>query len=320
MSERIEIKNPAIYGGCVYYAQNREDLILQAFFPDQENGFYVDVGAYDPEQDSVTKLFYDKGWNGINIEPQADRCARFNTERKRDINLNIGISDKPGELTLRVYKNEGWATFSHDMKSENKKSKDKSLNIYKEVKTKVLTLRDVFKENRVTCISFLKVDVEGFEYEVLKGNDWVRYRPEVLCLEANHLKRDWHKLLNKVRYKKVFFDGLNEYYVDEDTERASRFDYVNSVVIERGGGIRSEHFKLALRWQSLALDKINHTEELSRELKTFKKELKAKLEENKQLSNQLDKVKGSIKASIANAYLVTVKNLHKRLRRMLKNE
>ncbi len=319
MSERIELKNPAIYGGCVYYAQNREDLILQAFFPDKGNGFYVDVGAYDPEQDSVTKLFYDKGWHGINIEPQANRCSKFNTERKRDINLNIGISDKQGELTLRVYKNEGWATFSHDMKNENKKSKDESLKIYKEVKTKVLTLRDVFEENKVAYISFLKVDVEGFEYEVLKGNDWVKYRPEVLCLEANHLKRDWRKLLNSVRYKKVFFDGLNEYYVDEDTDRASQFDYINSVVAERGGGIRSEHYELALRWQSLALDKVNHVEELSIELESLKEELKAKLEENKQLSNQLNKIKGSIKTSIANAYLVTVKNLRKRLR-MLKNE
>ena len=50
----------------IYCSQNREDLILEAFFIGEKKGFYVDVGAYDPDYDSVTKLFYLKGWNGIN--------------------------------------------------------------------------------------------------------------------------------------------------------------------------------------------------------------------------------------------------------------
>jgi hypothetical protein len=57
----------------VSYAQNREDILLRAFFDPKEVGFYVDVGAYDPDDDSVTRLFYDRGWRGINIEPQPNR-------------------------------------------------------------------------------------------------------------------------------------------------------------------------------------------------------------------------------------------------------
>ena len=51
------------------YAQNAEDVPPLRLFASKPEGFYVDVGAGDPVQHSVTKLFYDAGWNGINVEP-----------------------------------------------------------------------------------------------------------------------------------------------------------------------------------------------------------------------------------------------------------
>ena len=53
----------------ISYPQNFEDAVLNRVFHDVENGRYIDVGAYDPVIDSVTKHFYDKGWTGVNIEP-----------------------------------------------------------------------------------------------------------------------------------------------------------------------------------------------------------------------------------------------------------
>ena len=53
----------------VSYAQNYEDLMLWRALRHVEQGFYVDCGAYDPEEHSVTKAFYERGWSGINIEP-----------------------------------------------------------------------------------------------------------------------------------------------------------------------------------------------------------------------------------------------------------
>src|SRR5688572_4513997 len=49
------------------FAQNGEDVRLWRIFANQGPGFYVDVGAGDPTADSVTRLFYDSGWTGINI-------------------------------------------------------------------------------------------------------------------------------------------------------------------------------------------------------------------------------------------------------------
>jgi FkbM family methyltransferase len=217
----------------ITYAQNREDIILSCFFSPEEIGFYVDVGAEAPTDLSVTKLFYDRGWRGINIEPIKKQYKLFTTERPRDINLNVGISNKNGTLSFREYEGPGYSTFSNDLKDEHEKNPDSSVKEFKDYEVKVMTLKEVLKENNVTSIQFLKVDVEGLEYEVLKSNDWDKYRPEVICIEANHVKQDWRKLLKDSGYSKVFFDGLNEYYTDNKTDRASKFNYVDTVIFQK---------------------------------------------------------------------------------------
>jgi hypothetical protein len=89
----------------------------------------------------------------------------------------------------------------------------------------------------------LKVDVEGHEYEVLAGNDWSRFRPEVICIEADHIIKDWRPLLRKNGYKLVFFDGLNEYYADSKTDRAKKFNFIKHVLLELKGGIAADDYE-----------------------------------------------------------------------------
>jgi FkbM family methyltransferase len=216
----------------VTYAQNREDIVLQAFFGAEEIGFYVDVGAYDPDEDSVTKYFYLRGWRGINVEPQPDRYKFFLGKRSEDINVNYGISNKHGKLVLRSYANQGLSTFSSTIQDEYKKNGDNQTADYKDIDVKVITLKELFTDQKVKTIQFLKVDVEGLEYEVLDGNDWEHYRPEVICIEANHVKKDWRSLLKDKKYTLVFFDGINEYYTDNGTDRAAKFDYVEAIVFK----------------------------------------------------------------------------------------
>ena len=86
-------------GYLVSYAQNREDIILDGFFKNENQGFYVDIGAYDPDIDSVTRYFYNKGWRGINIEPQQERLDLFLSKRPDDLNICAGISNKNTKLS-----------------------------------------------------------------------------------------------------------------------------------------------------------------------------------------------------------------------------
>jgi hypothetical protein len=61
--------------GFVTYAQNFEDLMIWRAVHDVAAGFYIDVGAADPDEDSVTRAFYDRGWRGVNVEPSPDHFA-----------------------------------------------------------------------------------------------------------------------------------------------------------------------------------------------------------------------------------------------------
>lgn len=228
----------------VYYSQNREDLLLEAFFINIDDGFYVDIGGYDPDDDSVTKLFYEKGWSGINVEPQYDRFLKFVETRTRDINLNCGVSNEKSELTLRSYKNGGLSTFSSKMKKDYEKGTNPKVGVYKDVKVPVVTLRDIFQDNNIVRINFMKIDVEGLEYEVLQGNDWDKYRPEVICIESNHILKDWKELILQKEYDFVFFDGLNDYYVDAHSDKKGVFDYVEHIIESRGGGLKYGDYKL----------------------------------------------------------------------------
>ena len=63
-----------------------------------EVGFYIDVGDFDPDHDSVTRVFYDRGWHGVNAEPVAALFQPFPERRPRDVNLMVAVSDQPGEV------------------------------------------------------------------------------------------------------------------------------------------------------------------------------------------------------------------------------
>src|SRR3954454_23330279 len=71
--------------------------MLARIFAGRNTGFYVDVGAADPINLSVTKWFYDLGWSGLNIEPNKQLFDRLAADRPRDINLDCGVGANASE-------------------------------------------------------------------------------------------------------------------------------------------------------------------------------------------------------------------------------
>src|SRR3954452_18509279 len=94
----------------ISYAQNAEDVLLQRVFADKSDGFYIDVGANEPVFNSVTKHFALRGWRGVNVEPIPAVYERLCADRQHDINLNVVLSDRPGELTFyEVPRVDSWS-------------------------------------------------------------------------------------------------------------------------------------------------------------------------------------------------------------------
>ena len=73
----------------ISYAQNYEDVMLWRALKDVPGGFYIDVGAHDPQHSTVTRAFYERGWSGINIEPTVKYHSLLSELRSRDVNLCV---------------------------------------------------------------------------------------------------------------------------------------------------------------------------------------------------------------------------------------
>lgn len=165
------------------YSQEGEDLLLFRLFDGQNHGFYVDVGAHHPRRFSNTNYFYKRGWSGINIEPNPDAFRLFKLCRRKDINLMIGVSENEGSLEYYMFNEPAINTF--DAGIAKARLKNTSYKLIRKTKIKVMRLDNILKKhlpaNRV--IDFLNIDVEGYDFSVLKSNDWNMFRPRYVLVE-----------------------------------------------------------------------------------------------------------------------------------------
>ena len=182
----VRMKGACLGYGQKSYAQHGEDLILRAICGPKHEGFYVDVGAHHPHFLSNTYYFYRRGWQGINIDAMPNSMKTFRKARKRDVNLELAISNNKQLATFYMFNNSCLNTFS--AKYAEALQKDAGIKLVAEKKITTTPLSEVLDQyvphGRV--IDFLSVDVEEYDVEVLKSNNWERYRPRVVVVEAHN--------------------------------------------------------------------------------------------------------------------------------------
>lgn len=205
----------------VSYSQNAEDIRLWRVFGAIPEGFYVDVGAADPVVDSVTRLFYEHGWSGINIEPSPCFDA-LQVARNRDVNLNVAVGEHEGTKPFFLtYPYLGMSTLDLGTHAGLTQAIDR----VQEVTVRVRRLQTILAEHAASqTIHFLKVDVEGAEREVLASSDWTVFRPIVVVVESiepwstSSTHESWEYVLLEAGYQFAAFDGINRFYVDHAHE------------------------------------------------------------------------------------------------------
>jgi len=200
----------------VSHAANAEDVVLhRALCTGGVVGRYVDVGASSPYLGSVTRHFYEAGWKGIDVEPLAEEAAELRRARPRDVVIEAALGSAAGEVTLYVVGDERGLSSTD---AEVGAGYVRAGRPVRERKVRQVTLAEVLDEHCDGEITFLKVDVEGAEPEVLSGNDWSRWRPRVVVVEATdpwsyqQTHARWEPQLLAAGYLFASFDGINRFY------------------------------------------------------------------------------------------------------------
>ncbi|MFY0651328.1 MAG: FkbM family methyltransferase [Cyclobacteriaceae bacterium] len=189
MNIKDRIKNflYGYYGFKHTFSECGEDSILRRIFYEkikkEEKGFYVDVGSFHPYYSSVTQLLSLEGWTGINIDPREGTKNLFDSKRKKDVNLEMAISSLDGEA--KYYETE-IAPSLNSISLERFDQLNIRDKITREVKVPCCRLDTLFdKYLDGENFDLLNIDVEGHDLKVLQSNNWVKYRPRVICVEID---------------------------------------------------------------------------------------------------------------------------------------
>ena len=178
------------------YSQEGEDMILNRIFETKREGFYIDVGAHHPRRFSNTYFFYQKGWSGINIDAMPGSMKIFNKLRTRDINIEKPISCEKKIMTYYMFNEPALNGFSKELSESRSSSSDNKYFIKEKLSIETTTLEDILNQNLIKdkVIDFLSIDVEGLDFNVLKSNNFEKYRPKVILIEL--LDANYHDVLS----------------------------------------------------------------------------------------------------------------------------
>lgn len=198
------------------YTQNLEDYHVSLAFAGRATGTYVDIGAGHPVADNVSFWFYERGWQGLVVEPQADLLALYARLRPRDTRVGALVGARDGEADF--HKVDRLHGFSTTIAAHAEKAGAFGAAFTTE-RRPMVTLATLFSTHALGEIDVLKVDVEGGEAEVLAGNDWTRWRPKLMLVEAvapvtgEPAWEAFEPALLAQGYRFALFDTLNRFYV-----------------------------------------------------------------------------------------------------------
>ena len=208
----------------ICYTRNFEDVILNRVFADIPQGFFLDIGACHPVGDNNTNVLYQRGWRGVNVDPQASLAPLWQKFRPQDVFLSVACAATAGRGVLNLVPQYGQCASMDPGVAEAFCKQQVEVH---PVTVPIRTGNELLETYRPQGeIHLLSIDVEGFEAKVLAGLDLRRWRPWVLLIEAtipgkplpSHQK--WEPMLLAADYALAYCDGVNRFYVSH--EQASR--------------------------------------------------------------------------------------------------
>jgi FkbM family methyltransferase len=157
------------YPFLVSWSQSAEDLAVMDVMGFPSDRRYLDIGAHHPSRASVTRLMYQSGWNGVNVDANVDLLAEFSKKRARDLNLNFCVGTKP-IYDITIFKETSISTIEQKwverfISEGNEVSETRKVDGIK--------LRDLIEKYfHKGDLDFLNIDIEGADLEALESADF----------------------------------------------------------------------------------------------------------------------------------------------------
>lgn len=210
----------SINGGVrVRFSQYGEDTIIRKTFSKNE-GFYIDVGAHHPFRQSNTAYLWCLGWNGVNVDANAESIKLFRRIRPKDVNIwSAVVSEETAKnnKTVDLYSSKKLdlsATISPNLADERSASKVHSVPC-----TYLKKIIEDYSPKDGRGIDFLNIDIEGLDETAVEDIALWPTLPKMIATEtyANSIpetiKTRTFKLLSDAGYDYRYQIGLTSIYV-----------------------------------------------------------------------------------------------------------
>ena len=207
------------------YSQFNDDIFIKKFFKNKAVGTYVDIGCHHPFKLNNTYLLYKMGWNGLNIDLMRINIDLFNIWRPKDKNICSAISNKNKTASVYIPNNNILSTEISIQKNYANTIKGHHKNPFVQKKIKVSTFENIIKKSKINLekFDFLKIDIEGEDYKVLKNINLKKYNPTLICIENGienkGNKNKISKYLKSIKYKLIFKSLINLFYQKLDNKK-----------------------------------------------------------------------------------------------------
>jgi FkbM family methyltransferase len=197
------------------------DQVLREYFPDTSyKGVFFDVGAYEPITISNSYHFEKNGWKCYCFEANPSNVPLLKEHRSNVFNYAISDCDKDS-VTFHVVGREWTASYSAITISDEYRKifGDFDNSQISTVTVPQKSLNSIIKNEipSLNRIDIMSLDIEGGEFDCLRGLDLTLYKPKVLVIEnANPSNKTIQNYLESFGYRLDKQVSYNQYYLADD--------------------------------------------------------------------------------------------------------
>jgi FkbM family methyltransferase len=201
------------------FAQESEDDLKRGFLDHIQKGYFVEVGAYQPQLFSQTLELEQRGWTGTLVEPQPQLADDLKRRRAARVFAEACSSRLKSGSRMTLYLRDGHSSFEPNNLAIGRLKSTGILDV------PVRTLDEILVEaGAPRTIDFVSIDVEGHELDVLDGFDLARWRPRLVLIEDLLLHLRVHRYLTSRGYRCLRRTGINNWYVPAEEMPKLGFD------------------------------------------------------------------------------------------------